>query len=80
MAKSGKRDKPTVVVKATEAAADVAAAIDKERRRLERQLADRPRTLATRLDQLVAAEESKGRKAIAKRRRRLTRPRPRSPS
>ena len=68
MAKSAKRAKPTVVVEATEAAAGVASAIDKERRRLERQLAAALRKLATRVDQLVAAEESKSRKAIAKRR------------
>lgn len=66
MARSGKRVTPG---KATTPAADVAIAIDKERLRLERQLATGLRTLATRLDQLVTAEESKGRKAIAKRRR-----------
>lgn len=69
MAKSAQGDSPTVVVEATEAAVDVAAAIDKERRRLERGLAKALRALASRLDQLVAAEESNGRKAIAKRRR-----------
>ena len=69
MAKSAKRDKQGAVAEVAEAAADVATAIDKERRRLERQLATALRTLATRLDQLVAAEESKGRKEIARRRR-----------
>ena len=69
MAKSRKHQRPDLAAEPTPASVDVAAAIDKERRRLQRQLARALRTLATRLDQLLAAEASKGQKGLAKRRR-----------
>jgi len=51
--------------------ADVASAIDKERRRLEGRLDAARKDQAKRVRQLASAEKTKGKKQVAKRRRQV---------
>jgi len=69
MAKSAKHGTPAPATEAGESAADVAVAIDKERKRLERRLKAASKKQAKRSRQLAAAEKSKDKKQVKRRRR-----------